>query len=377
MECAVRSKKMLVIACVVCTSLYLCLPARADSERLQRVGTILIPGTTAAHQFDDFDLGFVDGNRDLYLLSDISNRSIDAFRASTGEFLFRVGGFFGHRPPGYAHVGPTGVVTAGQEIWAADAPSEVKVIDLNSHRVIDTIETGGRARADTLSYDERDGIILITNPDDSPRFVTLVAATPGHRILGKIEFPQATGELEASAWWSETGLFYLLVAELDGKPAKGALLAIDPLTRTVVNTFIVPECRPTGIAIGKEDTAIVGCLGEGLGRKYGFPIHTLVINLRTGDILARVTGVTGSDQVWFNSGDNRYYVAAEASPQGPVLAAISADATHRVLTAPTDAHSHSVAADSSTNRVFVPFGPRPTDPKCRHGCIAVFSVMAE
>lgn len=371
-----RSRKsLIVVVSVVCASLYLSAPCQAGSEHLQRVATIQIPGTAAAHPFDDFDLGFVDSRRDLYLLSDISNRSIDAFRASTGEFLFRVNGFFGHRPPGYAHVGPTGVLTAEQEIWAADAPSEVKVIDLDSHRVIDTIETGGSARADTLSYDERDGIVLITNPDDSPRFVTLVAAKPGHRILGKIEFPQATGELEASAWWSETGLFYLLVAEIDGNPARGALFAIDPLTRAVVNTFTVPQCRPTGIAIGQDDNALVGCLGEGLGKKYGFPIYTLVMNLRTGEISARVPGVTGSDQIWFNSGDNRYYVAAEASPKGPVLAGISADATHRVLTAPTDAHSHSVAADSNTNRVFVPFGPRPNDPECRHGCVAVFSVI--
>jgi len=338
------------------------------------VATIQVPGSDAKRPFDDFDLGFVDSHLDLYLLSDISNRSIDAFRASTGEFLFRVGGFFGHRPPGYAHVGPTGVLTAGREIWAADAQSIVKIIDLDSRRVVDTIRTGGTARADTLSYDDRDGIVLITNPDDTPRFVTLVATKAGHPVLGKIEFPRASGELEASAWWPNTGLFYLLIAEIDDDPAKGALVAIDPVSKSIVNTFLVPECRPTGIAIGRNDEAIVGCLGQGLGKNYGFPVQTLIINLRSGEISARIPGVNGSDQVWYNSGDNRYYVAAEASPKGPVLAGIAADEVHHVLIAITDPHSHSVTADSATNRVFVPFGPRSSDPACRHGCVAVFSV---
>ena len=349
----------------------------AAAERLARIGTLQIPGIDAKHPFNDFDLSFVDPKLDLYLLSDISNKAVDVFRASSGEFLFRVGGFFGHVPPGYAHVGPTGVITAGREIWAADAPSAVKIIDSSSHRVVDKISTGGEARADTLSYDERDEIVLVTNPDDPTRFVTLISARPGHRILGKMVFPHATGDLEASAWWATTGYFYLLIAEVNGDPKTGAVAAIDPVAKAVVATFAVPDCRPTGIAIGPRDEALLGCLGEGMGKNYGFPDHTLLINLKSGVVSQRIEGVTGSDQVWFNPGDNHYYVAAEASRNGPVLAAIRADSSHSVLTAPTQAWAHTVSADSRTNRVFVPFGPSPADPQCRYGCIAIFGINEE
>ena len=349
----------------------------AAAERLVRIGTLQIPGTDAKHPLDDFDLSWVDSKLDLYLLSDVSNRAVDVFRASSGEFLFRVGGFFGHQPPGYAHVGPTGVITVGREIWAADAPSAVKIIDLGSRRAVDKISTGGEARADNLAYDEQDEIVLVTNPDDPTRFVTLISARPGHRVLGKIAFPHATGDLESSAWWTATGYFYLLIAEVDGDPKRGALAVIDPVAKAVVTTFPVPDCRPTGIAIGPRDEALLGCLGEGLGKSYGIPDHTLMINLRSGVVSQKIKGVTGSDQVWFNPGDNHYYVAAEAARNGPVLAAIRADGSHSLLTTPTQAGAHSVAADSRTNRVFVPFGPSPGDPQCRYGCVAIFAIHEE
>lgn len=349
----------------------------AAAERLVRIGTLQIPGTDAKHPFDDFDLSWVDSKLDLYLLSDIANKAVDAFRASNGEFLFRVGGFFGHEPPGYAHVGPTGVITVGREIWAADAPSAVMIIDSSSHRVVDKISTGGEARADTLSYDERDEIVLVTNPDDPTRFVTLISTQPGHRVLGKISFPHATGDLESSAWWATTGYFYLLIAEVDGDPKRGAVAVIDPVAKAVVATFAVPDCRPTGIAIGPQDEALLGCLGEGLGKSYGFPDHTLMINLRSGVVSQRIKGVTGSDQVWFNPGDNHYYVAAEAARHGPVLAAIRADGSHSVLTIHTQGRAHTVSVDSKTNRVFVPFGPSPADPQCRYGCVAIFAIHEE
>ena len=369
---AVRAR----IAWLVLTSLLALstVEVTAAAERLVRTGTLQIPGIDAKHVFDDFDLSFVDSKLDLYLLSDISNKAVDVFRASSGEFLFRVGGFFGHVPPGYAHVGPTGVITAAGAIWAADAPSTVKIIDLSSHRVVEQISTGGEARADTLSYDERDEIVLVTNPDDPTRFVTLISAKPGHRVLGKITFPHATGDLEASAWWAATGYFYLLIAEVDGDPRRGAVAVIDPVAKAVVATFAVPDCRPTGIAIGSQNEALLGCLGEGLGKTYGFPDQTLMIDLKSGTVSQRIKGVTGSDQVWFNPGDNHYYVAAEAARNGPVLAAIRADGSHAVLTASTQARAHTVSADSRSNRVFVPFGPSPADPRCRYGCVAIFGI---
>jgi DNA-binding beta-propeller fold protein YncE len=344
-------------------------------EQLVRVGTMQIPGASARRPFTDFDLSFADAKLDLYFLSDVSNKAIDVFRASSGAFLFRVDGFAGHKPPGYAHVGPTGIVTVGNEVWVADAPSTVKVIDLATHRIVDTINTGGSARADTLSYDDQDHVILVTNPDDSPRFATLVSTQPGHAIKGKIEFPRATADLEASVWSPGTGLFYLLISELDGRPGDGGVAAIDPTRRAVVSLFPLKDCRPTGVALGPQDQLLLGCLGGGLGKTYGFAPRTFIMDARTGSITATIDHISGSDQVWYNAGDNRYYVAAEANSGGPIVAAIGADEHHAVLTTNTQSWAHSIAVDANSNRVFVPFAPKPSDSKCRYGCIAVFSVQ--
>jgi hypothetical protein len=64
--------------------------------------------------------------------------------------------------------------------------------------------------------------------------------------------------------------------------------------------------------------------------------------------------VGGSDQVWYNPGDHRYYLAARANPGGPVLGVVDA-LTHRwVENIPTTKDAHSVAVDPTTNQVFVP-----------------------
>ena len=44
---------------------------------------------------------------------------------------------------------------------------------------------------------------------------------------------------------------------------------------------------------------------------------TLVINAKT-KYFANIGGITGSDEVWFNNGDNRYYLGASKMPSvGP------------------------------------------------------------
>src|SRR5579864_9430940 len=87
---------------------------------------------------------------------------------------------------------------------------------------------------------------------------------------------------------------------------------------------------------------------------------TLVINATTHNY-AQAAGITGSDEVWFNKGDDRYYTGSSAaikpagSPlnKGSVLGVI--DGTSVLIeTIPQSSGSHSVAADSKRNLVFVP-----------------------
>jgi DNA-binding beta-propeller fold protein YncE len=46
------------------------------------------------------------------------------------------------------------------EVWAGDGDNTVKVVDLETKSVVDTISTGGNHRADELAYDPVDKIIL-------------------------------------------------------------------------------------------------------------------------------------------------------------------------------------------------------------------------
>jgi hypothetical protein len=99
-----------------------------------------------------------------------------------------------------------------------------------------------------------------------------------------------------------------------------------------------------------------------------------VINGNTGAIVSTVTNVGGVDQVWFNSGDSHYYVAASDMDGGPVLGIIDAAANAFVKNLATNTNSHSVAVDSSNNHIFVPMEAGPlcaAEPT--FGCIAVIA----
>lgn len=356
--------------------------ARSAEAQLVRVGTAQVPDSSSRRPFGEFDLSYVDAARNLYLVSDVSNRAIDVFRATTGRFLFRIGGFQGRTPPGYAHVGPTGVITIGDQVWASDADSTVRVADLRTRKIVEAIATGGTARCDTLAYDAKDHLVLVTNPDDTPRFATLIATGRGRRVVGRIVFPQVTGELEASAWSPATGMFYLLLRELKGDLSRGAVAVVDPRMQKVVATFPVNGCRPSGIALdsrANDRTMLLGCLGpvelnEAEAKRWAFPPRAVILDTRSGAVVHEIEGVSGSDQVWYNPGDDRYYIAAQGNQGGPILAAVAARPPYGVAIAPTQAFAHSVAADPSTGRVYVPFAPQPRTSACQFGCIAIFAV---
>ena len=66
-----------------------------------------------------------------------------------------------------------------------------------------------------------------------------------------------------------------------------------------------------------------------------------------------VNGITGSDEVWFNNGDGRYYTGSSRQPGGAVLGVISGTSV-LIETVPQSSGSHSVAADCNGNLIFVP-----------------------
>jgi len=120
------------------------------------------------------------------------------------------------------------------------------------------------------------------------------------------------------------------------------------------------DCGPNGATVGPNDNLLLGCTPQNNPSNT----TTLVINATTKNT-ATVNGITGSDEVWFNSGDSRYSLGASRAcgtagtcPDAthPGFAALGVvDATSVLIEKiPQSSGSHSVAADSKRNKIFVP-----------------------
>lgn len=139
----------------------------------------------------------------------------------------------------------------------------------------------------------------------------------------------------------------------------------------VAGSFPMPNCMPTSIVQGPGNNFLVGC-GDHDGE--AFPPNEYVIDGTSGAILATITNVGGVDEVWYNAGDNRYYLAARDMPNGAVLGVIDAKTNLWLQNVTTNSNSHSVSADSGNNHVFVPLqsGGICTT-QSSNGCVGVYA----
>jgi DNA-binding beta-propeller fold protein YncE len=113
----------------------------------------------------------------------------------------------------------------------------------------------------------------------------------------------------------------------------------------------------------------------------------LILNALNGHTLNAIPQIQGADEVWYNSGDGRFYAASNTAPN-PVLGVIDAETNAFLQTSPSGSSAHSVAAFRETNHVFVPVGiPSATIPTdtcaamfgfpAKTGCIAVYAHQDE
>jgi DNA-binding beta-propeller fold protein YncE len=242
-------------------------------------------------------------------------------------------------------------------LWAGDGDSTVKVVDLTTGKIAATVSTGGKFRADELAYDPKDNLILIANDADEPPFLTFIS-TSTRSVVKKIEFPNATMGLEQPVYDPRSGMFYQAVPATTANPG-GEVAVLDPVKLSVVTSFPLPKCVPHGMALGPGNQLLAGCVTAG---------RSVIIDKSNGMVLAEFSDNGGSDEVWFNPGDMRYYMAQTAAQN---LGVIDAGTLMSVGKVESGIGAHSAAADLGNNRVFVPIaGP---DPACPIGCIAVFS----
>jgi hypothetical protein len=367
-------------------------PGAPDTAQTQCLKAITIPG----NPLTSFDISWVNPDRAEYYLGDRSNAGVDIIDTQHLTFKRTIGGFVGIKlnKTGTAvdnnHSGPNGVVSHGRWLYAGDGDSTLHVIDLNAPTLTATkqiIPTGGTTRLDEMAL-TTDGLLLIAaNNAEDPPFATLFAANGDAPVstttviiktfVDPAIIPSGFGlSIEQPAWDPKTQRFYTSIPTiannppgciLGGTPAcSGGLLVTDPDHPKAVETFFdpvsgtgvipLPACGPNGATLGVNDNLLLGCTPG------NFPPQTttLVINAKTHNSAA-VNGITGSDEVFFSKGDNRYYLGASKAikPAGSTLGSGAVlgvvDGTSVLIeTLPQSSGSHSVAADSKRNLIFVP-----------------------
>jgi len=314
-----------------------------DKDKDEKLGpyklltTISIPGNLAV----GFDISWVDPEAGRYYLADRGTVSIDVIDTRNNTFLYAI--------PLQATGNGVVAIHRGNdeddwegagELWVGDSKSNVEVVDPKTKSILAVIPTGGSNRADELAYDPLDHIVMIANDRDTPPYVTFIS-TKTRTVLGKLSYPQATGGLEQSVWNQKTKSFFFAVPSTVSNP-NGEINEIDPNTRKV--TRIIPTvCNPAGLVLVPGQRLVSSC-GD-------------VISIKSGKIV-HVAGV-GGDEAWFNSGDERVYVGGGTNRIGVPVVDTDTDTLVTTLTvgnlAVTPTHTtHSVAADSENNRIFVP-----------------------
>ena len=344
-------------------------------------------GDGTAAPLNSFDISFVEPAIGLYVLGDRTNNAIDMVDTHSNAFL----GFCGHNqfqgavpnPNGTINnnvSGPNGVlIRDNREIWAGDGDSTVKVFDVAgcgettvpSH----TIPTGTPAdkRADEMCYDPVDQIIMVANNAADTPFATLIS-TIFYVKLVSIPFPQSTNGAEQCQWNPVTGLFYITIPGIETPDnGHGQVVVINPGTLMVDarSPFDIPltACAsPQGLAVGPGNDMLVGCNGNGSATQ-----SSVIIGAGVGQLLATIPNQSGPDEVWFNPGNLRYFLARSNAGSGfQALGIIDAGARVAnippgiqtgapVNNPPSDLHpsAHSVAADSVTGKTFWPIPANP------------------
>jgi hypothetical protein len=360
-------------------------PGAPTNSQTRCVKAIPIPGNAIR----SFDISWVDFERSLYFLGDRSNSGVDIISTRNNKFIGRAGGFVGIKLAGGAvdnnHSGPDGVVSHGNWLYAGDGDSTLKVFDISDPTqpsLVATIPTGGSTRVDEMALTADGELLLAVNNAEDPPFATLFAARgAGTAIIGKVTvdaaiIPHGAGlSIEQPAWDEQTKRFYVSVPTIANNPSgcnfvaptppattppvtcSGGLLTIDPTevnSSGLVLTTVVSlnECGPNGLTVGPHDNLLEGCTP----RNEPSNRSELVINADSLNF-ANIGNVTGADEVWFNEGDNRYYTGSSSNTAalgGPVLGVIDAVTNLLIETIPVSSGSHSVAADSRRNHIYVP-----------------------
>ncbi len=144
----------------------------------------------------------------------------------------------------------------------------------------------------------------------------------------------------------------------------------NPAGPVVVNVLPVLNCMPAGIVQGPGHDFLIGCGGHD---GVQFPPLLIIFDGTTNKIVTTIDQSGGTDEVWYNPGDNRYYTAGRDMPNGPVMGVVDAGSRQWLVNVTTGSNSHSITVNQFTNQIFVPTQSGPLcGTQSANGCIAVY-----
>lgn len=356
------------------------------------LSTIAIPGVT----FTGYDLATFDQTDQLYYLTDRSNNGIDVFSAATNKFVEQIGaGLFSGPQGGNNNIaGPNGIsisnVAGGKLLLAGDGPSTVLSFNLAANgltvlgtpRVTSTAVSGTPTpanRVDGVAYAPTANTILAANNASNPGFLTLINNANGAVVRsiplnGTGGYPNVGGNgVEATIFNSTRGTFFVAVPALNAAgTGAGGVIELDATTGNLLHTYdfnamgLAGVCSPTGMAKGPGASVFVACSDGTAG-------HSVLLDPTGSGSLTLVPGISGGDQVSYDSANNTFFEAARFQAGGPVLGVIDGTSL-AVQTLAIGANDHSVSVDPISGEVFVATAPTTAIPGCTAGCIGVFAV---
>jgi len=366
-------------------------------------GSVSLPG---GDKITSFDISFVNPVLNRYFLANRTSKALIGIDTTTNAVVINA-------KPGFAGAvgvpvnndisGPDGVLTVdNKEIWVGDAPARVWVLDINTGAVVggftNPISTSPQPsgspsvkRADEMCYDPVDKIVMAANNADDPPYVTFISTTT-HTVLGKLAFdgnngtPKSSNGAEQCSWNQRDGKFYITVPEVNGpgdNSSPGAVVRIDPVTRTVLSFVLIPTASctgPQGSAIGPGQQIGLGCNVSPTAANNAI-IADGTGSLAFGTVIANFPNQGGCDMVWYNPGNNSYMAACRQAPGGEAVFVINAaDFSVQRLFSGTLSNAHSNAADPVFNKLFVPTSSAATSGLCgsqggvdANGCILLFT----
>jgi hypothetical protein len=310
---------------------------------LHLLNTVTIPNTSRTQWC--YDTAIADDGS--YYLADNDRAGIDvihdgkqpASQAIIGKGQFT--GIGGCKTGTYDTDGPNGLVIAGEQIFAGDGNSSVRVYQKDTGRFITRIATGGHLR-----YDARDQMVIVANGSerddvhqDAP-FLSFISTKPGKTydtLVKTLLFPHANA-LEQPQWDPFDGKLYLSLPSSDQNPT-GEVDVID-LATMHVTSIPTPNCADAGLAFAPQGIAAVGCANG----------DQIVLNLRTHH-LTRIP-VTGVDIVAADA-HFLFFASYGSNTHAPQLA-ITTLQGHLLQTIPLATTSHTVTIDMTDGHVYVP-----------------------